>query len=52
MSALYSAMDRDAELTTRDVLAAMEGSPPLSVTRAEQIDALRAWARHRCVSAD
>jgi hypothetical protein len=34
------------------VLDAVGESPPLSVTMAEQVDALREWARGRCVPAD
>lgn len=40
------------ELTTDDIVRAVEGSPPLSVTAKEKIDALRAWAVDRCVPAD
>jgi hypothetical protein len=34
------------------VLDALKASPPLSVTMAEKITALREWADGRCVAAD
>lgn len=52
MGALHSAFEARHEVTTDDVAAALAGSPPLSVTRAEQIAELRAWAEGRCVPAD
>jgi hypothetical protein len=39
-------------LTTAHILSAIHSSPPLSVTMAEQVQALRAWAQHRCTPAD
>lgn len=41
-----------AALCTADVERTMRTSPPLSVTAAERVGALRQWARGRCVSAD
>jgi SpoVK/Ycf46/Vps4 family AAA+-type ATPase len=41
-----------ASLTTERLLEAILASPPLSVTMAEKINALREWARGRCVPAD
>ncbi len=53
VSALHTAFsEQQAELTTARLLAALEGSPPLSVTMAERIDALRQWASGRCVPAE
>jgi AAA+ superfamily predicted ATPase len=52
LSALFTAMDRGEPLATKHLLETFATSPPLSVTRAEQIHALREWARHRCVPAD
>jgi SpoVK/Ycf46/Vps4 family AAA+-type ATPase len=52
VSALFTAYGRGSELTTDDVLAALKSSPPLSVTMAERVAELRAWARSRCVPAD
>jgi AAA+ superfamily predicted ATPase len=44
--------DAKRELSTDDLVRALESSPPLSVTRAEKIAELREWARGRCVSAE
>ncbi len=52
MSAMHRAFADKAEPTTEHVKAAIEGSPPLSVTMAEKVARLRAWADGRCVSAD
>lgn len=38
-------------LTTAGLVAALRGSPPLSVTMAEKVSALREWAKGRCVGA-
>jgi SpoVK/Ycf46/Vps4 family AAA+-type ATPase len=42
----------DGDLTTQMILAALQNSPPLSVTMAERITALRRWAAGRCVPAE
>lgn len=52
IGALHEAYAAKIELTTEHVLAALEGSPPLSVTMAERIAELRQWAAGRCVPAD
>jgi SpoVK/Ycf46/Vps4 family AAA+-type ATPase len=39
--------DRARSLTTEDLLDATGEITPISVTRAEEIQALRAWAKHR-----
>jgi SpoVK/Ycf46/Vps4 family AAA+-type ATPase len=52
VSALHEAYAAGTELATAHVLAAIRASPPLSVTMAERIDGLRAWARGRCVPAE
>jgi SpoVK/Ycf46/Vps4 family AAA+-type ATPase len=52
ISALHAAFAARAELTTKQILAALEASPPLSVTMAERVAALRRWAQGRCVPAD
>ncbi len=49
---LYEALAASRELTTADVLGTIAGSPPLSKTRAEQVEALRAWGRERCKLAE
>ncbi|MEM8875967.1 MAG: AAA family ATPase [Planctomycetota bacterium] len=51
IAALHQAFaDRD-ELDTERVVSALEQSPPLSVTMAEKVAQLRAWAKGRCVDA-
>ncbi len=52
ISALHGAFAEARELDTQRVLDAVSESPPLSVTMAEQVHALREWARGRCVPAD
>ena len=51
-SALHDAFEAKAELDTERVLKALKISPPLSVTMAERVAALRDWAAGRCVPAD
>lgn len=51
-SALHEAFAARKELTTQHLLQAIQTSPPLSVTMAERITALREWAEGRCVPAD
>jgi SpoVK/Ycf46/Vps4 family AAA+-type ATPase len=59
-TALYAAFSRDGarpvsptankqDLSTEDLLAALTSTVPLSVTRAEEIAQLRAWAKDRAV---
>src|SRR5437667_3419709 len=50
-SALYAAFASKQPLTTETILAALARTVPLSTTRAEEIEALRAWARTRAVPA-
>jgi ATP-dependent 26S proteasome regulatory subunit len=50
--ALHTAFAKKRTMTTDDIADALAGSPPLSVTRAEQVAELRAWAHGRCVPAD
>ncbi len=53
LSALHTAFAADArDMTTEDLERALAESPPLSVTMAERIGDLRAWAKGRCVPAD
>ncbi len=52
ISALHEAFSAETELTTQHVLTALKNSPPLSVTMAEKIEALREWSQGRCVPAD
>ncbi len=51
-SALLECHATKATLTTNKVLAAVKATTPLSVTMAERVARLRAWAATRCVSAD
>lgn len=52
VSALYEARAGRFPLDTSAILVALRTTRPLSVTRAEQIEALRRWAAGRCVPAD
>lgn len=51
VSALYTAFARRGELETGDIVAELGATRPLSVTRREEVDALRAWAEGRAVPA-
>jgi SpoVK/Ycf46/Vps4 family AAA+-type ATPase len=50
-TALYAAYSQKQQLTTQHLLDAIRSTVPLSTTRAEEIDALRAWAQTRAVAA-
>jgi hypothetical protein len=52
VSALYEARAGGFTLDTAAILVALRSTRPLSVLRAEQIGALRAWAAGRCVPAN
>lgn len=52
VAALYEARAGRFPLDTSAILVSLRSTRPLSVTRAEHIDALRAWATGRCVGAD
>jgi SpoVK/Ycf46/Vps4 family AAA+-type ATPase len=52
ISALHEAHADRATLTTERLEAALGASPPLSVTMAEKVAALRDWAKLRCVPAE
>jgi len=52
ISALHEAFGSQRPLTTQDIVDAVAASPPLSVTMAERVRSLRAWAQGRCVLAD
>ena len=51
VSARYLAARGDGQLTTDDILGAIGRTQPISVLRAESINALRLWARDRAVPA-
>jgi ATP-dependent 26S proteasome regulatory subunit len=48
-TALYAAFASKQELRTGDLLTALSSTVPLSITRAEEIAELRAWAKERAV---
>jgi SpoVK/Ycf46/Vps4 family AAA+-type ATPase len=50
-TALYAAYSSKQPLTTQALLGAVKATVPLSTTRAEDIQALREWARTRAVAA-
>jgi len=50
-TALYAAFAQKKSLTTQSLLNALKVTVPLSITRAEEIQALRDWARTRAVPA-
>jgi SpoVK/Ycf46/Vps4 family AAA+-type ATPase len=52
VSSLYSAFAAHAALSTAMLLAELQHTRPLSRTMAEKLDALRAWARDKTVSAE
>ncbi len=52
VAGLYTAFGAQQQLTTEILLAEIHGTQPLSVTRAEDIQAIRDWARSRAVHAD
>ena len=49
--ALYLAFGRDRDLENTDILEAAKATVPLSVTKAEEIAALREWAKTRALPA-
>jgi SpoVK/Ycf46/Vps4 family AAA+-type ATPase len=51
MAALYSAFSRNVELSTLILAEELRSTKPLSVTRAEEVEELRTWARDRTVKA-
>ena len=52
ISGLYSAFAAKQQLSTEILIAEIGATQPLSVTRAEDIAAIREWARTRAVPAD
>ena len=50
-TALYAAYSQKHQLTNQHLLEAIQSTVPLSATRAEEIAALRQWARQRAVPA-
>jgi SpoVK/Ycf46/Vps4 family AAA+-type ATPase len=52
ISGLHDAFSQRTELSTKHIIDAMTGSPPLSITMRERVEALREWSQGRCVPAD
>jgi SpoVK/Ycf46/Vps4 family AAA+-type ATPase len=52
VSALYTAFAQKDQLTTEIVLAEIRSTQPLSVTRSEDIQSIRRWAKTRAAAAD
>src|SRR5688572_23516168 len=52
VSALYTAHSHNAPVTARSIAQEMQATRPLAVVMAEQVQALRTWARGRTVPAD
>jgi len=51
-SALYSAFAAKQQLNTEILLTEITSTRPLSITRSEEVSAIRQWAQTRAVSAD
>jgi len=51
IAGLYTAFSRGVEVSSAIIVEELKATKPLSVTRAESIDALREWARDRTVMA-
>jgi SpoVK/Ycf46/Vps4 family AAA+-type ATPase len=51
VAGLYTAFDARTELATAHIVEELGATRPLSVTRREEVDALRAWALERAVPA-
>ena len=52
VGALYAAFGAGRDLIEQDIVNELEETRPLSVTMAEKVAHLRAWAANRCVQAD
>ena len=52
VAGLYTAFSQKQQLSTDILVAEIQGTRPLSVTRAEDIQAIRDWAKARAVPAD
>ena len=52
ISALYTAFSKQAPLSTEILVAECHATRPLSVTRREEVERLRDWARERAVPAN
>jgi SpoVK/Ycf46/Vps4 family AAA+-type ATPase len=52
ISALYSAFSAKQQLSTEILITEIQSTQPLSVTRAEEVQSIRNWAKTRAVAAD
>ena len=52
VAGLYTAFSAKQQLTTEILLVEIQGTQPLSVTRAEDVQSIREWAKTRAVPAD
>ncbi|MCZ6773044.1 MAG: AAA family ATPase, partial [Proteobacteria bacterium] len=52
IAGMHDAFADGKSLTTERIIQALQDSPPLSVTMAEKVQALRTWGKARCVPAD
>ncbi len=52
IAGLYSAFAQKQQLTTEVLLAEIRATQPLSVTRAEEVESIREWAKTRAAPAD
>ncbi len=52
VAGLYTAFAQKQQLTTDVLLAEIHATQPLSVTRAEEVEAIRQWAKTRAAPAD
>ena len=52
VAGLYTAFNAKQQLNTEILIAEIQGTQPLSVTRAEEVQSIREWAKTRAVSAD
>ena len=52
VAGLYAAFAEDRDIDTATLIEELKATRPLSVTMAERVAKLRAWAAERCVPAD
>jgi hypothetical protein len=52
VAGLYTAFSAKQQLSTEILISEIQGTQPLSVTRAEEVQSIRDWAKHRAVLAD
>ncbi len=52
LAGLYTVFSAKEQLTTEILVTEIQSAQPLSVTRAEEVQAIREWAKKRAVAAD